>query len=156
MSRLSWKLVLLGGLAFYAAQWIVGMGTGILIHNGVLAEPYDATASFWRPELNQEPPDMMALLPLWITTGLIASFILAGIYGIVRPAFAGAGWKKGLKYGLMLAVFGLCWSLGYSGIFNLPYTIWTWWTVEAFVFYPVSAIVLGWVGQKVAPEPAAG
>jgi hypothetical protein len=155
MGRLSWKLVLLGGLAFYAAQWIVGFATGMLIHNGVLAEPYDATASFWRPELNQEPPDMVALLPLWITTGLIVAFVLAAIYGIVRPAFSGAGWKKGLKYGLMLAVFGLCWNLGYSGVFDLPYVIWTWWTVDSFVFYPVSAIVLGWVGQKVAPELAA-
>lgn len=156
MSRLSWKLVLLGGLAFYAAQWIIGMATGPLIHNGVLKPSYQETASFWRPELTQDPPDMVALLPYWIATGLVVALALAAIYGLVRPAFAGGGWKKGFKYGLVLAVFGACWNLGYSGVFNLPDVIWTWWTAEIFVFYPLSAIVLGWVGQKVAPEPAAG
>lgn len=156
MDRLSWKLVLLGGLAFYAAQWVIAMATGPLIHDGVLKSSYQETASFWRPELMQDPPDMVALLPFWIATGLVSAFALAAIYGLVRPAFAGAGWKKGLKYGLMLAVFGLCWNLGYSGMFDLPYDIWTWWTVELFVFFPLSGIVLGWVAQKVAPEPAGG
>lgn len=74
----------------------------------------------------------------------------------MRPAFAGSGWKKGFKYGLLLAVFAACWNAGYSGVFNLPAAIWAWWTVEAFIFYPISAIILGWVAQKVAPEAAAG
>lgn len=156
MNRLSWKLVLLGGLAFFVAQWIIGWPIGLLIHDGVLEESYQETASFWRPELTQDPPDMVSLLPLWIATGLVVAFALAAIYGLVRPAFSGGGWKKGFKYGLVLAVFSACWNLGYSGIFNLPDVIWAWWTVEAFIFYPISAIVLGLVTQKVAPEAAAG
>jgi hypothetical protein len=155
MDRFSWKLTLVGGLVFYAVQWIVGMATGMLIHEGILKEPYRQTASFWRPELNQEPPDMAALLPRWIAVGLIVAFVMAAIYCFVRPAFAGAGWKKGLKYGVMLAVLGACWNAGWSGIFNLPNTIWFWWSVEALVYFPLSAIALGWVGQKLAPEPAA-
>jgi hypothetical protein len=155
MGRLSWKVVLIGGLAFYAVQWIIGMPIGMLIHNAVLEPVYDQAASFWRPELNADPPDP-ALLPRWITTGVIVSFLVAGIYCFVRPAFAGPGWKKGAKYGLMLFVLGAGWNASLSGVFNLPETIWFWWTVEALVNYLVGGIVLGWVAQKLAPEPAAG
>lgn len=154
MGRMSWKLVLLGGLAFYAAQWIIGMGSGMVIHEGVLEPYYQQTASFWRPELMQEPPDMGALMPRWIATGLLAAFVMAAVYGFVRPAFAGAGWKKGAKYGLMLAVLTACWSAGWSGVFNLPDVIWFWWTLESFVYFILSGMVLGWLGQKLAPEAA--
>jgi hypothetical protein len=34
------KIVLIGVVVYYDAQWIVGMGTGPLIHNGVLVEAY--------------------------------------------------------------------------------------------------------------------
>ena len=43
------KVVLIGGVVYYAAQWLVGMATGPLIHNGILVEAYQATAPFWRP-----------------------------------------------------------------------------------------------------------
>ena len=154
MGRLSWKVVLLGGLAYYAVQWIIGMPIGMLIHNGILEPVYDQTASFWRPELMQEPPDMAALLPRWITTGVIVSFLVAGIYCFVRRAFDGPGWKKGAKYGLMLFVLGAGWNASLSGIFNLPETIWFWWAIEALFYAVVGGIVLGWVAQKLAPEPA--
>jgi len=50
------KVILLGGLAMYAAQWIVSMVTGAVIHEGILTELYMANSSFWRPELSQDPP----------------------------------------------------------------------------------------------------
>ena len=31
-------------------------------------EDYKATAEYWRPELNEDPPDMTTLLPRWIST----------------------------------------------------------------------------------------
>jgi hypothetical protein len=60
------KVILLGGLALYAAQWVVSMVSGAIIHEGILTEMYQAHASFWRPELNQQPPDMAALMPRWM------------------------------------------------------------------------------------------
>ena len=78
--KLNFKVILLGGLAMYATQWILSMLSGQLIHEGVLDELYRANAQFWRPELNQEPPDMAALLPRWIAVGLITTFIITAIY----------------------------------------------------------------------------
>ena len=57
------KLILVGGIVFYAAQMIVSFATGPLLHEGILDEVYKAYAQFWRPELIQEPPDMAALMP---------------------------------------------------------------------------------------------
>ncbi|HEX9734654.1 MAG TPA: aldo/keto reductase, partial [Thermoanaerobaculia bacterium] len=67
---MSWKLIVLGGLASYVAMFVVGMGTGVVIHNGILQADYRAHSAFWVPELNQDPPDMAALMPYWVTTGL--------------------------------------------------------------------------------------
>jgi len=42
------KVILLGGLALYAAQWVVSMVSGAVIHEGILTEVYEANAAFWR------------------------------------------------------------------------------------------------------------
>ena len=146
------KVILLGGLAFYVAQFIVSMVTGPFIHEGVLMDLYIANASFWRPELNQNPPDMAALMPRWIATGLIASFILAGVYDNIRSALNGAAWLKGVKYGVILFLFSLCMSAGWSGVFNLPESIWVWWNAEALFYYLVGGAVLGWAAGRLAAE----
>jgi hypothetical protein len=146
------KVILLGGLAFYAAQWLVGMVTGPLLHEGILTEMYQANASFWRPELNQQPPDMAALLPRWIATGLIGAFILTAIFDNIRGALDGSAWMKGLKFGGIAFLFGACAMAGWSGVFNLPDMIWVWWNVEAFLYYLIGGAVLGWVTGKLAPE----
>jgi len=78
--RLNFKAIIVGGIIFYAVQWILGMISGIVLHEGVLEPLYKATTEFWRPELTQDPPDMAALMPRWIATGLIMTFIFAGIY----------------------------------------------------------------------------
>jgi hypothetical protein len=145
------KVILIGGLAYYAAQWAVGMVTGPLIHNGILVEAYQATAGFWRPELMKDPPDMAALLPLWITTGLIGAFLSAAIYMWVRPALSGAAWQRGLKFGVIALVFQLIATMGFQGVSNLPMQIWAWWCVEAVALLLVGGVALGWVAQKLAP-----
>jgi len=146
------KVILLGGLAFYATQWIVSMLTGGLIHEGILTELYVANASFWRPELNQQPPDMAALMPRWIATGLVTTLIMTAIYDNIRSALDGAAVVQGVKYGLLLFLFSACFSAGWSGVFNLPETIWVWWAVEALVIYLVGGAVLGLVVGKLSPE----
>ncbi len=149
---MNWKLIILGGLAFYGVMFIVSIPSGMLIHNGVLDAPYRANSEFWRPELNQDPPDMAALMPRWIATGLLTTFVFAAIYGWLRPAFSGAPWQKGLKFGLLLSVVGCCFMAGWSGVFNLPAKIWMWWGFEQFLYYLPGGAVLGWIGQKLAPE----
>ena len=151
---MNWKLIILGGLAFYVVMFIVSIPSGMLIHNGVLDAPYRATSEFWRPELNQDPPDMAALMPGWIATGLLTTFIFTAIYGWLRPALSGAPWQKGMKFGLLLAIIGCCFMAGWSGVFNLPGKIWMWWGFEQFLYYLPGGAVLGWLGQKLAPEAA--
>jgi len=149
---MNWKLVVLGGLVFFVVTWIVGFATGPLIHNGVLLPLYKENAEFWRPELAQDPPDMAALLPRWITTGLIGAFLTALVYGWVRPAFAGPGWKKGLVFGVAVWLLNVTWFLGWSGVFDLPDEIWIWWALEALLYFLIGGLALGWVAEKLAPS----
>ena len=145
------KVILLGGLALYVTQFILGMASGPFIHNGILADVYDATAAFWRPELNQDPPDMAALMPRWIATGLIMAFIMTAIYDTIRPALNGSGLMKGITFGFMAFLFSAGMTAGYSGVFNLPSEIWLWWNVEGLVTNLVGGAVLGLVCAKLSP-----
>lgn len=150
--RLNFKVIILAGLAMFVAQFAIGMLLGPFIHEGVLAEPYEATAAFWRPELSQDPPDMIALLPRWITVGVIIAFILAGIFDNIRGGLDGSTTIRGLKYGVILFLVNLCIAAAWSGVFNLPNVIWIWWNLEALISYLVGGFVLGWVTGKLAPE----
>lgn len=149
---MNWKLVFLGGLAFYAVMFLVSFPSGMIVHEGILDAAYRANATFWRPELNQDPPDMAALMPRWIGVGLFTTFVFSALYGWVRGGLSGAPWLKGLKYGFMLAVIGCCFMAGWSGVFNLPDKIWMWWGIEQFAYYVPGGAMLGWVGGKLAPE----
>ena len=149
------KLIVIGGIVLYAVSFLLSMVTGPLIHEGTLKQAYDDNPEYWRPELKQDPPDIAALMPRWITTGLISSFIVAAIYGCVRPAFSGPGWKKGLWYGLILGGIGVTFMAGWSGVFNLPNTIWIWWSLELFIYYLPAGAALGWAADKFAPQQAA-
>lgn len=144
--------VVVCALAFYAVQWVVAMATGTVIHERILEPAYQANQSFWRPALNQEPPDMAALMPRWITSGLISSLVLSAIYLWIRRAFAGPPWLKGVKYGFVLSLTMCCAMLGWSGLFNLPDVIWFWWGVESFFYFLAGGAALGWVAARMAPE----
>jgi hypothetical protein len=153
---MNWKIVFVGGIAYYATMFIASFATGYLIHSpeGVLFEAYTATASFWRPELNADPPDMAALMPMWVATGLISALIAAGIYSVVRSSLAGAAWQRGFKFGVIAALFGVIGAIGYRGIFNLPDQVWIWWMVDATFLHLAGGTVLGVVAHKVAPAQA--
>lgn len=148
---MNWKIIFIGGVVMYVAQFIVSMITGPVLHEGILDPLYKANSQFWRPELNQDPPDMAALMPRWITSGLIASFVLAGIYGAIRDGFGGPGWMRGLKYGVALTLINAVLMLGWSGVFNLPDQVWVWWSAEGILYYVVGGVALGWVAEKLAP-----
>ncbi len=150
---MNWKLIVVGGLVFYAVMWVVSFGTGPVIHGMILEEPYKANQQFWRPELNQDPPDMAALMPRWITTGVITSMVLAAIYGCLRPAL-GTGWVAGIKFGIIVSVLGTTYMAGWSGVFNLPNKIWIWWAIEQPLYYLPGGAVLGWLGEKLTPRGA--
>lgn len=154
---MSWKIVFVGGIVYYAALLAVSMVLGHFIHSpdsGVLAEAYRATASFWRPELNANPPDPSLLWKLWIPSGILGAFIAAGVYSAVRPALSGPAWQRGLKFGAIALAFAVIDALGYHGVFNLPGKIWLWWMVGAAVMYAIAGPVLGWIAERVAPAPA--
>lgn len=151
---MNWKIAIVGGVIAFVAMMVVSFGTGYFIHSpeaGILAETYRATSAFWRPELNAVPPDMMALMPMWIANGLISAIIVAGVYSVVRSSLTGAAWQRGLKYGVVVALFWLVNALGYYGVFNLPANVWQWWGVEGVILNVVGGIVLGIVAQKLAP-----
>ena len=146
--KLDMKVIIGGGLVMYVAQFIVGMVSGMVLHEGVLDPLYKATTEFWRPELNQDPPDMAALMPRWITVGVFVSLVYAAIYDNIRSALDGSDIIKGLKYGVLMALFYTLFNLAFSGVFNLPDAIWMWWTLEGFVIYPVGGVALGWFAGK--------
>ncbi len=146
--RFNLKTILLGGLVFYVTMFIISMGLGPLIHEGILDPLYRQTASFWRPELQQDPPDMAALMPRWIATGLLTTFIFVGIYDNIRSAFSGSGVVQGLKFGLVMGVIYCCFGAGWSGVFNLPNQIWFWWGLEGLIMYAIGGMALGWFVGK--------
>lgn len=148
---MNWKLIVAGGLVWYVVAFAVSMVTGPFVHNGILADDYAATAAFWRPELMETPPDMAALMPRWVATGLVAAFITAFIYGWVRPALSGPGWLRGLKFGVIVVLMSGCFTLNWSGVFGLPDVIWAWWLAESVVYLLIAGAALGWVADKVAP-----
>ncbi|MBT8048264.1 MAG: hypothetical protein HKN57_10340 [Xanthomonadales bacterium] len=142
--RLNLKTILLGGLVFYVSMFILSMGLGPLIHEGVLDPLYIENAAFWRPELQQDPPDMAALMPRWIAVGLLTTFIFTAIYDNIRTAFSGSGVVRGLKFGFVMGLIYASIGAGWSGVFNLPNAIWFWWAVEGFIMYAVGGAALGW------------
>jgi hypothetical protein len=146
--RLDWKVIVGGGVLMYVTQFIVALVTGTLIHEGILDSLYRATSEFWRPELNQDPPDMAALMPHWILSGLLAAMVQAGIFDNIRSALNGSGWLKGLKFGLILAILYALTMLGFTGFFNLPTAIWGWWAVDGVIIYSIGGVALGWFAGK--------
>ncbi len=146
--RLNFKTIIIGGIVFYAVSFVFGMISGYFIHEGVLEQMYKATSEYWRPELQQDPPDMAALMPRWIAVGLVVSLVFAGIYDNIRDALNGSGLIKGLKFGFLLGLLSACFIAGFSGVFNLPETIWAWWIVDGFYVYCLSGMGLGWYVGK--------
>lgn len=151
---MNWKLILIGGALFYLASWLLAPISVPLIHEGVLADDYAATSQFWRPELMND--DMAALMPRWVATGLVAAFIIAAVYGWVRPALSGPGWMRGLKFGGVLALLTITFMLNWSGVFNLPDQMWAWWAVDSAITFLIGGLVLGWIAEKVAPITSDG
>jgi hypothetical protein len=151
---MNWKFILIGGVVLFVVFFALSFITGPVIHDNILKETYEATSGFWRPALMQDPPDMGALAPRWVTTGLIFCFIVAGIYAQVRSTFTGAGWQRGLKFGLMLFLLVASLMFSFSGYFNLPDKIWTWWSIDSLIGYAIGGAVLGLVADKVAPRAA--
>lgn len=143
-----WKLILLGGLAFYVAMFLLTFATNPLIHEGYLKPFYQAHAALWRPELNQVPPDMGALMPRWIGTGLLGAFIQVAIFGWIQKSLEGPGWKQGLKFGAILGLFGATWCAAYSGIFNATDRIWIVWSLEGFIYYLPGGALVGWMAER--------
>ena len=142
------KTVVLGGIAMYMVMFVVSFPMGIIVHDGLLKATYEETESFWRPELRSDPPDMAALMPRWITTGVLTSMVFAAIYVCVHSALSGPGWKKGLVYGAILGGFTCCFNAGWSGVFDLPGKLWIIWSLESFVYYLPGGAVLGWMHGK--------
>lgn len=145
---MNWKTAVLGGLAMYVLMFAISMGTGVVVHEGILEADYKATSDFWRPELRSEPPDMGALMPRWITTGLITTCIIAGMYGIVHKGLGGPGWRRGLVYGAMVSTFMCVFCAGWSGVFDLPDKIWIVWGLESFAYYLPGGALLGWLHER--------
>jgi hypothetical protein len=148
---MNWKVVVIGGILFYIVTFALGFATGPLLHDGLLKPTYREHSEFWRPELNQEPPDMGPLMPRWITTGVIWALVVAALWDKARGCFSGPYWRRGLTGGLYLAVLYAAVLFQWSGVFDLPDKLWLWWSLEGFLYYLVGGAVLGWVTGKLAP-----
>lgn len=137
------KIVLVGGLVHYITLFVASMATAMITHEGMLNDAYKATASFWRPELQSEPPDMAALMPLWISTGLVVSLVTAGIYSVFRTSLDGPGWRRGLLFGIALGLLYAGMYASLYGVFNLSGFIWVVWALEGTFLSVVACIAMG-------------
>lgn len=146
--RLNFKNILVGGVVYYVTAFVFGMISGFFIHEGVLDPLYRATEAFWRPELQQDPPDMAALMPRWIAVGLLTAFVFAGIFDNIRDSLNGSGLIKGLKFGFILGLIHASYAAAWSGVFNLPNAIWFWWSVDAFYWNCLAGMALGWYVER--------
>jgi hypothetical protein len=144
---MKWKCILIGGLVFWLMSNVLSFGTGALIHEGALKADYQANSAFWLPELNQDPPDMAALMPTWLLNSLIVSLIVGWLYCCCRCG-EGAGWRRGLGFGFGIGVFVCGTYLAMSGVFNLPAKIWIFWGVEGLIIYTLGGAVMGWAVAK--------
>lgn len=142
------KTILVGGVLFYIAQFVVSLVTGPLLHQGIMDPLYKATQEFWRPELAQDPPDMATLMPRWITVGLLMAFLFAGIFDNIRSAFNGSAVVQGVKFGVVMGLVFTAAMAGWSGVFNLPDQIWLWWAAESYAYFIVGGAALGWYVGK--------
>jgi hypothetical protein len=151
---MKWKVVFIGGAVYYLTLFALSTVLVIVVHDpqsGILADAYGATMSFWRPELFQEKPDPDLMLRMLIPSGLLCAFLAAGIYSVIRSSLAGPAWMRGIKFGVISAIFAIIGVLGYRGVFNLPDRIWAWWTVGIVVMNLPAGVVLGWIAQRLAP-----
>lgn len=143
------RRTLVGAVGFWLVTNLLGMFvTGFIIHQAILEPIYRANESFWRPELNQVPPDMTSLMPYWLLTSFLLSLVVAGIYSCVESSFSGPAWKKGLTWGLSLGIFMFFAGLGYSGVFNLPLTLWLWWGIDGIIVYTLGGAAMGWTAER--------
>lgn len=152
---MNWKIVVIGGVVYYLALFVVSMVSGHFIHSpeaGVLADAYRETASFWRPEIRANPPDTSLIWTMWVPSGLFGAILLAGVYSVVRASLSGPAWRRGLKFGAIAVVFGIVNALGYRGLFNLPDQIWVWWAIASAIANLVAGTALGVVAEKLAPS----
>ena len=146
---MNWKAVVVGAIVFWLVTNVVGMGvTGYFIHNQILDPIYRANEYFWLPALSQAPPDMGALMPRWLLTSLLASLVVAGIYVCIHNSFEGGGARKGMMWGLCLALIGTSTYMAMSGVFNLPLKMWVWWSIDAFILYLLGGAALGWAAER--------
>lgn len=143
------KCILIGAIVFLIVTNILGMAvSGPLIHEGILDPIYQEHETFWRPELREDPPDMAALMPMWILNGFIVSLIVAWLYCMFRRCCAGAEWKRGMMFCIYLAIFGCGMMLAWSGVFALPAKLWLWWAVDTLVIYAIGGAGMGWAVGK--------
>jgi hypothetical protein len=143
---MNWKCIIIGAIVFFIVTNILGMFvSGTIIHEGILDPIYMANQSFWRPELNQDPPDMAALMPMWMLNSFISSLIVAGLYCCYRGCLSGPEWKRGMIFCFSLAIFYCGTLLAFSGVFNLPGKLWLWWAIDGLVIYSIGGLGMGWV-----------
>jgi hypothetical protein len=145
---MNWKLIIVGGLVFWLVTTLGTYVTDIGIHQKVLGTVYGEHSSFWLPELREDPPDMEALMPRWLATSALSSFVVAGIFSFVYGSFNGRGWRKGGSWGLCLATFSFATLLALSVIINLPMKIWIWWGIEGLLLLTTGGAAMGWVTER--------
>ena len=150
---MNWKQVFLGAVVFWVVTNVFGMFvTGYLIHDKILDPDYRAHSQLWVPELNQDPPDMAALIPNWLTISFITSLVVAGIYSRVKGSFSGPAWKKGLTWGFCVGLLASVSYFALTGFMALSTKIAIWWSIDALILYVLGGAAMGWAVAKWASD----
>ena len=126
--------LVIGAVTLYATQMIFSLPVGQVVEQ-ILSDVYASQPELWRPELNLEPPDTRALLPMWVGFGVLGAAMHALLYLVLRPALSGPGFLRGLQYALIATTIQGILMLGLFGIMAVPGVVWlAWWLQRLFVF----------------------
>lgn len=144
------KFVLIGTVAWFLISQVIGMVSGMLIHGpgGALNATYMEFAAMWRPELNQQPPDMAALLPLWMSMAALNALLMAVIYELIRPALNAGLVANGVRFALVTGLTMTALYAMHFGLFALPARVWIFWGIEGALNYLLGGIALAFIAGR--------
>lgn len=106
-----------------------------VLHGVVLKAAYLSTAELWRP-----PAEMNRLMPWMLLGQVLGAFFLTLLF--VR-GYTGRGWKEGLRFGLLVAPFGIAHNLIQFATSPIPGDIFTLWMLGGSLQYLGASLLAG-------------
>jgi hypothetical protein len=142
------KAIALGTIAFFITYFAVGTLTGLWIHQQILHSVYASHPQLWQPAFQNQGMNGISLMPVVLTFTFITAVLLTMLYSNLRDGFAGSPIIKGIKFGLMLWVIASLVMLAWTAVFNVPTTLWIWWSIDLLIKFTAASAVMAWAVER--------